>query len=217
MSTITYAITDDHKIFRKGLKLILDDDKKLEYVGEAENGHELLELIKNNHIDVVLLDLKMPEMDGFEVAKRIRAQNTDIKIIILTMHDDAQFIVRLMETGANGYLVKNTDPEEVKTAIYSVMESGYYFNAHVSNAMLKTLINKNNLKTNFKNTIELSDKEKEVLQLICQEFTAAEIAEKVFLSPRTVEGIRSTLLEKIGVRNTVGLVVYALKHGIYEG
>jgi DNA-binding NarL/FixJ family response regulator len=133
------------------------------------------------------------------------------------MHDDAQFIVRLMETGANGYLVKNTDPEEVKTAIYSVMESGYYFNAHVSNAMLKTLINKNNLKTNFKNSIELSDKEKEVLQLICQEFTAAEIAEKVFLSPRTVEGIRSTLLEKIGVRNTVGLVVYALKHGIYEG
>jgi DNA-binding NarL/FixJ family response regulator len=217
MSTITYAITDDHKIFRKGLKLILDDDKKLEYVGEAENGFELLELIKNNHINVVLLDLKMKEMDGFEVAKRIRAQNTDIKIIILTMHDDAQFIVRLMETGANGYLVKNTDPEEVKTAIYSVMESGYYFNAHVSNAMLKTLINKNNLKTNFKNSIELSDKEKEVLQLICQEFTAAEIAEKVFLSPRTVEGIRSTLLEKIGVRNTVGLVVYALKHGIYEG
>ena len=143
MSTITYAITDDHKIFRTGLKLILDDDKKLEFVGEAENGYQLLELLKNNHIDVVLLDLKMPEMDGFEVAKRIRAQNTDTKIIILTMHDDAQFIVRLMETGANGYLVKNTDPEEVKTAIYSVMESGYYFNDHVSNAMLKTLINKN--------------------------------------------------------------------------
>ncbi|UPT66409.1 MAG: response regulator transcription factor [Sphingobacteriales bacterium JAD_PAG50586_3] len=217
MNTITYAITDDHKIFRKGLKLILDDDKKLEFVGEAENGHELLELLKNTHIDVILLDLKMPEMDGFEVAKRIRAQNIDSKIIILTMHDDAQFIVRLMETGANGYLVKNTDPSEVKTAIYSVMESGYYFNDHVSSAMLKTLINKNNLKANFKNSIELNDKEKEVLQLICQEFTAAEIAEKVFLSPRTVEGIRSSLLEKIGVRNTVGLVVYALKHGIYEG
>jgi DNA-binding NarL/FixJ family response regulator len=133
------------------------------------------------------------------------------------MHDDDTFILHMMEAGANGFLLKDTDPEEVKKAIYSVIESGHYFNNRVSNAMLKTLINKNTLKANFKNSIELSEKEKEVLQLICQELTAAEIAEKVFLSPRTVEGIRSTLLDKIGVRNTVGLVVYAIKHGIYEG
>ena len=217
MPTIKYAIADDHKLFRKGLRLVLSDDPNLNCVGEAENGIHLLELLEKEKVDVILLDIKMPEMDGKEALKQIKAKGYDSRIIILTMHDDDTFILHMMEAGANGFLLKDTDPEEVKKAIYSVIESGHYFNNRVSNAMLKTLINKNTLKANFKNSIELSEKEKEVLQLICQELTAAEIAEKVFLSPRTVEGIRSTLLDKIGVRNTVGLVVYAIKHGIYEG
>lgn len=217
MTAIKYAIADDHKIFRKGLKLILDDDPKLTYVGEAENGVELLELLQVNKIDVVLLDLKMPEMDGIEVARQIRMRYADTKIIILTMHDNESFIIHLMEAGANGYLIKNADPEEVNTAIHAVMENGYYFNDHVSGVMLKTLMKKNDMAPSFNPSIKLTDKEREVLQLICKEHTTAEIGEKIFLSPRTVEGIRASLLEKIGVRNTAGLVLYAVKNGIYEG
>jgi DNA-binding NarL/FixJ family response regulator len=216
MDTINYAIADDHQLFRKGLRLVLGDDSGLNCIGEAENGLELLALLEKEKIDVVLLDIKMPEMDGTEATKQIRAKGYDTKILILTMHDDESFIIHLMEAGANGFLLKNTDPDEVKTAIYAVSENGHYFNDRVSNVMLQTLVNKNNVKTSFKKSIDLNDKEKEVLKLICKEHTATEIADKIFLSPRTVEGIRSSLLEKIGVRNSAGLVVYALKNGIYE-
>jgi DNA-binding NarL/FixJ family response regulator len=217
MKPIRYAIADDHKIFRKGLRLILDDDKELECVGEAENGLQLLALLDMAPVDVILLDLKMPEMDGIEVTKNVRFKHPTTKIVILTMHDDEHYILHLMEAGANGYLIKNADPEEVKTAIHAVQTNGYYFNDHVSNIMLKTIMNKNAIAPSFNNSIKLTDKEKEVLKLICQEHTTAEIGEKIFLSPRTVEGIRAMLLEKIGVRNTAGLVIYALKNGIYEG
>ena len=216
MDTIRYAIADDHQLFRKGLRLVLADDSALNCVGEAETGLQLLNLLEKEKVDVVLLDIKMPEMDGTEATKQIRAKGYDTKILILTMHDDESFIVHLMEAGANGFLLKNTDPDEVKTAIYAVTENGYYFNDRVSSVMLQTLVNKNNVKTSFKKSIDLNDKEKEVLKLICKEHTAAEIADKIFLSPRTVEGIRSSLLEKIGVRNSAGLVVYALKNGIFE-
>lgn len=216
MKPIKYAIADDHKIFRKGLRLILDDDNELECVGEAENGRQLLALLDMAPVDVILLDLKMPEMDGIEVTKNVRFKHPTIKIVILTMHDDEHYILHLMEAGANGYLIKNADPEEVKTAIHAVQANGYYFNDHVSNIMLKTIMNKNAIAPSFNSTIKLTDKEKEVLKLICQEHTTAEIGEKIFLSPRTVEGIRAMLLEKIGVRNTAGLVIYALKNGIYE-
>lgn len=217
MKPIRYAIADDHKIFRKGLRLILDDDKELECVGEAENGLQLLALLDMAPVDVILLDLKMPEMDGIEVTKNVRFKHPTTKIVILTMHDDEHYILHLMEAGANGYLIKNADPEEVKTAIHAVQTNGYYFNDHVSNIMLKTIMNKNAIAPSFNNSIKLTDKEKEVLKLICQEHTTAEIGEKIFLSPRTVEGIRAMLLEKIGVRNTAGLVIYALKNAIYEG
>lgn len=216
MKPIKYAIADDHKIFRKGLRLILDDDNELECIGEAENGKQLLALLDMAPVDVILLDLKMPEMDGIEVTKNVRFKHPTIKIVILTMHDDEHYILHLMEAGANGYLIKNADPEEVKTAIHAVQANGYYFNDHVSNIMLKTLMNKNAIAPSFNNAIKLTDKEKEVLKLICQEHTTAEIGEKIFLSPRTVEGIRAMLLEKIGVRNTAGLVIYALKNGIYQ-
>lgn len=216
MPTIKYAIADDHRIFRRGLKLILEDDETLEFVGEAENGVEFLKLLEQVDIDVVLLDLKMPEMDGIEVAKHIKENYPNLKFIILTMHDNESFIIHLMELGANGYLIKNADPEEVQTAIHSVVENGYYFNDHVSSVMLKKLVKKHDVSPKFNDEIKLNDKEKEVLKLICKEHTNAEIADKIFLSPRTVEGIRATLLEKIGVRNTAGLVLYAVKNGIYE-
>jgi DNA-binding NarL/FixJ family response regulator len=214
MAIVKYIIADDHKIFRQGLRLALSDDHKLKFIAEAGNGVELMELLERQKPDVILLDLKMPEMDGFEAVKLIREKYPEIKVIILTMHDDEQFILHLMEAGANGYLVKNADPEEIKMAIHSSYESGYYFSDLVSNVMLRSLMHKNKAQPKFKAEIVLAEKEKEVLKLICEGHTATEIGKVIFLSPRTVEGIRAKLLEKIGVRNTAGLVMYAAKNGI---
>lgn len=216
MSTIQFAIADDHNIFRKGLRLILADDPLLNCIGEAGDGLELLDLLNQHPADVVLLDVNMPNMDGIEVLKQIRIKYPHIKVVILTMNDNEHFILNLMELGANGYLVKNAEADEVKTAIHAVHESGYYFNDHVSKLMLNKLVKKNDIKPRFNAEIQLSDKEREVLRLICKEHTTAEIGEKIFLSPRTVDGIRATLLEKIGVRNIAGLVIYAMKNGVYE-
>lgn len=214
MGIVKYVIADDHKIFRQGLQYALNDDPMLEFVGEAGNGLELLDLIKEQQTDIALVDLKMPEMDGNEATKRIIAEHPEVKVIILTMFDDEHFITHMMEAGANGYLTKNADPSEIKKAIHAVHETGYYFSDLVSSSMLRSLMQKNKSATPFKAEVKLNERELEVLQLICKEHTAAEIAQKIFLSPRTVEGIKANLLEKIGVRNTVGLVMYAVKHGI---
>ena len=213
MNTIKFAVADDHKIFRQGLIAALSGDPELQCIGEAENGIKALSLVAQQSPDDMLLDIKMPEMDGIAATKEIRRLHPDVKILILTTYDDEHLIMHLLEAGANGYLLKNADAVDITIAIHTVMEHNYYFNDLVSKTMLRSLMNKGNIGTNFKERIKLTDKETKVLELICQEFTAAEIADKIFLSKRTVEGIRAELLEKIGVRNTAGLVIYALKNG----
>jgi DNA-binding NarL/FixJ family response regulator len=212
---ISFIIADDHKIFRQGLKLTLLDDEALNCIGEAGDGAELIELLKTQLPDVILLDLKMPRMDGLEAIKIIREKNDEVKIIVLSMFEDEQFVLHMMESGANGYLLKNAEPQEIKAALHSVIDKGHYFNDLVNNTFLRKIIHQKKGLT-FKDEVKLNDKEIEILQLICQEFTTAEIAQKVFLSTRTIEGIRSSLLEKIGVRNTAGLVMYAVRHGVVD-
>lgn len=217
MAGIKYLITDDHKIFRQGLRLALNNYPILKFNGEAGNGLELLSLLEEQVPDVILLDLKMPQMDGMEVLKKIRVKYPDIKILILTMYDEEHFVLHLIEAGANGYLLKNAEPDEIHLAIQTVMETDYYFNDLVSSAMLRNMLQKTKIANRVKMGVKLTDKEEEVLKLICEERTAAEIARQIFLSQRTVEGIRSLLLEKTGARNTAGLVLYAIKNGIYTG
>lgn len=212
--SIRYVIADDHKIFRQGLKLVLDDDPDLLLAGEAENGYELMELIQSVEVDIILLDLKMPDMDGFEATQEIRRCYPDIKIIILTMHSEDSFILHLLELGANGYLIKNTGASEILRAIHTVHETNYYFNEMVSKALLKKIAVNDNYRPRNIDKVELTDREKQVLKLICEEKTAPEIGAIMFLSPRTIEGIRATLLEKIRVRNIAGLVLYAVKNGL---
>lgn len=214
MAILTYIIADDHKVFRQGLRYTLNTDPQLKCIGEAENGKQLLQLLASIQPDVILMDLKMPEMDGMEATKAIRQLYPDVKILVLTMYDDEQFVLHMLDMGVNGYLIKNADPDEIIKALYTVHENDYYFNDMVSRLMLRTIVNKKQVQQRTKENVQLSDKETEILRLICLEHTNAEIAEKVFLSQRTVEGIRSTLLEKIGVRNTAGLVMYAVKKGI---
>ena len=216
MSKIKIAIADDYKIYRDGLKVGLSADENLEVVAEADNGEDLLKLLEQYTPDVILMDLKMPIMDGMEATKVVRKKYPAIKVLVITMYEDDKFIIHLMENGANGYLLKNTEPEEIRKSIYSVHENGYYFNDVVNKALLKKLVLKNNLKPSFNQNVELSEREMEVLKLICEEKTAAEIGKEIFLSPRSVEGIRQRLIEKVAVRNTAGLVMFAVKNAIVD-
>ena len=216
MSTIKIAIADDYKIYRDGLKVGLSADDNLEVIAEADNGEDLMKILETTTVDVIIMDLKMPLMDGMEATKLVRKKYPSIKVLVITMYDDDKFIIHLMENGANGYLLKNTEPDEIRKSIYSVHENGYYFNDVVNKALLKKLVLKNNLKPSFNQNVELTERELEVLKLICEEKTAAEIAKDIFLSPRSVEGIRQRLIEKIGVRNTAGLVMFAVKNSMVD-
>lgn len=216
MSQIKIAIADDYKIYRDGLKVGLSADENLVVVYEADNGEELLKGLEVFEPDVILMDLKMPIMDGMEATKIIRKKFPGMKVLVVTMYDDDKFIIHLMENGANGYLLKNAEPDEIRKSIYAVHENGYYFNDVVNKALLKKLVLKNNLKPSFNQNIELTEREMEVLKLICQEKTAGEIAKEIFLSPRSVEGIRQRLIEKVGVKNTAGLVMFAVKNNMVD-
>jgi DNA-binding NarL/FixJ family response regulator len=216
MKKIKIGIADDYKIYRDGLKVGLMADEKFEIIMEADNGEDLLKAMKTSLPDIVIMDLKMPIMDGMEATKLIRKNFPEVKVLVVTMYDDDKFIIHLMEIGANGYLLKNAEPEEIRKAIYSVKENGYYFNDLVNKALLKKLVIKNHIKPSFNKDVEFTERELEVLKMICEEKTAAEIGKEIFLSPRSVEGIRQRLIEKVGVRNMAGLVMFAVKSGIAE-
>jgi DNA-binding NarL/FixJ family response regulator len=216
MNKIKIAIADDYKIFRDGLKVGLSADEQLDVIMEADNGEDLLKEMETEVPDVILMDLKMPIMDGMEATRVIRKKYPTVKVLVVTMYEDDKFIIHLMENGANGYLLKNTEPDEIRKSIHAVFENGYYFNDLVNKALLKKLVIKNNFKPSFNQNIELTEREQEVLKLICEEKTAAEIGKEIFLSPRSVEGIRQRLIDKVGVRNTAGLVMFAIKNGLVD-
>ena len=214
MSKIKVAIADDYRIFREGLKVSLSQDEKMDFLFEVDNGEDLLKNIEANKPDVIIMDLKMPIMDGMEATQLLRKKYQDIKVVVVSMYDDDKFIIHLMEIGANGYLFKNAEPDEIRKAIHAVYENGYYFNDIVNKALLKKLVLKGNIKPSFNQNVELTERELQVLKLICEEKTASEIGKEIFLSPRSVEGIRQRLIEKVGVRNSAGLVMFAVKSGI---
>ena len=210
-------IADDHRLFRTGMVAVLKEIKGITVINEAGNGKELLTKLIHEQPDVILMDIKMPEMDGIEATEIVINRYPDVKVIMLTMHDDEQFITHMVDLGAHGYLLKNADVTELELAIHKVMKQGYYFNDKVSEVLLTSLIGKKaKMDKKKKNGLNLSKREHEVLQLICEGFTNSEIAEKLFLSTRTVEGYRYKLCDKVGVKNTAGLVRYAIKNGLVD-
>lgn len=211
---ISIALADDHKLFREGIRYLLENMDSVTMIFEAANGKELLEMVKEEQPDIILLDLEMPEMDGITALKILKADYPRIGVIILTMYNDDKMISHLMEQGANGYLLKNTNQEELELAIKSVSEKGFYFNDYMAKAMLTGLKSQNQKKPALKNSVELTSREMEVLELICQELTTKEIADKLFISHRTAEGHRKNLIDKFGVKNTAGLIIKAIKEGI---
>ncbi len=215
MSKIQIAVVDDHSLFRKGMISILQQVSDFEVVVEAVNGQEFLDKLKTQAVDVVLMDLQMPVLDGIKTTEIIRAKHPDTKVLILSMHDEDQFVLHLMEIGANGYLLKDTDPEEVEKAIRKVFETDIYFSDFVSKIMLRKM----NRKTQQENKIfnyktDLSERELQVLKQTCEGLTTAEIADILALSPRTVEGHRLRMMEKLGLKNTAGLVAFAIKNNL---
>lgn len=216
MESIKVAIADDHKIFRKGVILSLRPFTNIKFVQEAENGDDLLAGIADSQPDVVLMDLRMPQKDGIETTKLLSKQYPHIHIIVLSMYEDERFVYHLMENGANGYLLKNAEPQEIRRAIMEVYEKGYYLNNFVNRVLLKKSHARQKVIPSLTNEITLSDKERDVLRYICMEFTAAEIAKKMEISPRTVEAIKDRLMERFGSKNTAGLVFFAVKNHLIE-
>ncbi len=216
MNIIKVAIADDHKIFRKGVILSLRLYSNIKFVLEANDGNELLENIAEASPDVVLMDLRMPGKDGIEATKIISKQYPQIKVLVLTMYEDERFVYHMMENGANGYLLKNSEPSEIRRAIMEVQEKGYYLNNFVNRILLKKSHARQKVVPSLNSEITLSDKEKDVLRFICMEFTAAEIAKKMEISPRTVEAIKDRLMERFGSKNTAGLVFFAVKNNLIE-
>lgn len=216
MGEIKVAIADDHKIFRKGVIISLRHYSNIKFVLEAENGQALLDGIEEVRPDVILMDLRMPVKDGIETTKYISQHYPDIAVLVLTMHEDERFVVHLMENGANGYLLKSTDPAEIKKAITDVVEKGYYLNNFVNRILIKKSQNKNRVVPSLKKEVEISDKEREVIQYICLEYTSLEIGEKMGISARTVESIKERLMERFGLKNTAGLVFFAVKNYLID-
>mgnify|MGYP001557120958 CR=1 FL=1 len=213
---INVAIADDHKIFRKGVILSLKSFHNIKFILEAENGDELIKGVEKEQPDIVLMDLRMPVKDGIETTKYLNKHFPQIRILILTMFEDERFVGHLMDSGANGYLLKSTDAAEIKQAIMDVMETGFYLNNFVNRVLIKKNYAKQKFNPNLNSQIVISEREKEVLSLVCMEFTAGEIAQKMELSPRTVEAIKDRLMERFGVKNSVGLVFFAMKNSLID-
>lgn len=216
MSIIKVAIADDHQIFRKGVILSLRAFTNIKFVLEAENGQDLLNGLAEAEPDVVLMDLRMPVKDGIEATKIISKDFPHIYVIVLTMYEDERFVSHLMENGANGYLLKSADPAEIKKAIMEVVSKGYYLNNFVNKVLLKKSHARTRIVPSLTNEIVVSDKEREVLRLLCMEFTATEIAQKMEISPRTVEAIKDRLMERFNVKNTAGLVFFAVRNNLID-
>ncbi len=216
MAEIRVAIADDHKIFRKGVILSLRHYSNIKFVLEAENGQELLDNLNEAKPDVILMDLRMPIKDGIETTKYISRHYPNIFILVLTMHEDEHFVLHLMENGANGYLLKSTDPIEIKKAISDVVSKGYYLNNFVNRILIKKSHQKAKSAPSLNNELSVTDKERDVMRYICMEFTSMEIGNKMDISPRTVESIKERLIKRFGLKNTAGLVFFAVKHNLID-
>lgn len=207
MKNINVGIADDHSLFREGIRMIISDMSGITLCLEASSGEDLLAQLEKVSPDVILLDIEMKDINGIETMKKLLELKSGPKVIVLSMHTEPRMISYMMALGANGYLQKDTKKEELELAIRTVCDKGAYFNERVSRALLAGVKNKSNKPSLV---IELSPREKEVLALICQEFTTQEIGEKLFISERTVEGHRKNLCSKLDVRNTAGLVKKAM-------
>ena len=215
---IKIAIADDHKIFRDGIKMALAGKDNLKMIWEAEDGKDMMHKIAIKKPEVLLMDIRMPEIDGINGIQLIRKEYEDIKIIVLTMYDDQQMISKMMEMGANAYLTKTTDPEEIYEAILTCMNDDFYFNELVNKAVMGKLMQKKNVRQHYGSNVPVNFNEKElkILQLLSEDKTTEEISKIIFLSPRTIETIRQNMKTKVDAKTIGGLLMYGMRNKLIE-
>ncbi len=212
---IKIILVDDEVLFRKGISFLLTREENIEVLFEASNGLELMDFLKegNHQPDIIIMDLKMPLLNGIEATKIIHKDFPDIKIIALTSYDSSSFIANMIDVGAVSYLVKNTTPQELFATINEVATKGFYYSDYVMGIIQNNIVANKKSKSSF-DTNFITSRELEILELICKQKSTIEIGEKLFISPRTVEGHRNNLLLKTESKNIAGLVVYAIQHGL---
>lgn len=211
---IRVAIADDHTLFRKGMTMMVGGFDNVEVIADFPNGKEALNFLKQNPIDIVLLDLDMPVLDGWETSRKIISKYPGIHVIIISMNESLEVIAELIEIGVHSYLLKNAEPEEVKRAIHSVMNNDFYYNQLVSKALRQNIQRTNFKKPTHQDQANLTKREIEVLELICKELTVKEISEELHLSEQTIQTHRKHMMKKINAKNGVSLVRYAIQNQI---
>lgn len=217
MSVIKVGVAEDQQIFRKGLVMLLNSFENITVLHEANDGSVLLDLMANDCPDVVILDYSMPIMGGIETSKEIRKRFNGVKVLILSMYDDEEFVEAAIENGANGYLSKDDDLSEIENAIKGILTNNYYLNDRVSKIFINSLMKQGKINPKFvTNEIEFSPDELRILNMISKEKTTQEIADAMSKSVRTIEKYRTRMMEKVGAQNSVGLVMYAVKNKVIE-
>lgn len=215
--SVTIALVDDHVLLRNGLANLLKD-LEYEVIFQADNGKEFIEKLSVKQLPhLVLMDINMPELDGFETTLWLKSNHPGVKVLALSMYDDENSIVRMLRNGAKGYILKDCDPPELKAAINGILTKGFYYSELVTGKLIYTVSHSYDNGSLLATTAAgLSTKELEFLKLSCTELTYKEIADLMHLSPRTIDGYRDALFEKLGLKSRVGLVLFAIKHSIVQ-
>ncbi len=209
MEKIKIIIVDDHMMLRTGLSLLLKENKNIEIIAEASDGKEFLSLLNSHTPDVVFMDIKMPNLNGIDATREALLRKPDLKIIALSMFADDEYIESMMQAGAKGFILKKAGSDELQKAIEIIMTGGHYFSQEILNHLTKRIVS-----TKDGDVIELNPREREIIKLLCEGFSTQEMAEKLFLSPRTIESYRTILLEKTKSKNAISLVLFAIKNNL---
>jgi DNA-binding NarL/FixJ family response regulator len=218
---IGLGIVDDHNLFRKGLiKLINLRDKGSRYkiIFEASNGTDLKKKLDKKQLpDIILMDIDMPETDGYEAVEWLKKNYPEINVLVISMFETEQSIIRMLRYGIKGYLSKDIEVEDIHTALEEIINKGFYYSDMVTGAMAHSIqMNDADSKAKVNSVNDLLDHEKDFLKLSCSDMTYQEIAEKMHLSPKTIDGYRDTLFKRFNVKSRVGLVIYAIKNGVFK-
>lgn len=215
MDKIKILIADDHQMILDGLRLLLSQEDGFEVIGEALNGEEVIEKTKRaQELDIIVLDINMPEKDGIEVTKELKATFPEIKILIVTMYNRPEFIKNLMETGVDGYILKNSGKDELIRAVKSLSKGEPYYGKEITKTIMKSY-QKNRI-FDSPLEIEISEREKDIIRLIADGLSTAEIGEKLFLSPHTINSHRKNILNKLNVKNSAGVIRFGIQTGIVK-
>ncbi len=213
---VKVALVDDHVLLRNGLASLVQN-LGYEVLFEANNGDDFLsKLSSKGHPDLVLMDINMPGKDGYETTLWLKENYPDIKVLALSMYDDENAIIRMLKNGAKGYIMKDSEPADLRAALDAVIRKGFYYSEMVTGRLVRSITDMEEEGNNTKKLLNLSDRELEFLKLVCTEMTYKEIADKMILSPRTIDGYRDALFEKLDIKTRTGLVIYAIKNGIVQ-